>query len=147
MKHAFHFTLALGLLAFGCASEPDKKPDNKKAFLELKIQSPLVRTLSVDGDGNVADVISGSGAKGKLAAADLKALQDLAAKVEWAKLPADGFKTASGTPVDGGRIYDLTYSGSNLPKPVHSMDGAEKEDESFKKLRDTIETDVNKAAK
>jgi hypothetical protein len=150
MKHVFHSAvlISLALLALGCSSEPEKKPEAKKpTFLTLKIQSPLVRTITVDPDGSVADVISGSPAvKFKLSADGLKSLQDLAAKVEWAKIPGEGFKTDSGNPVKDGRVYDLTYGGVTPTRTVHSMDGAT-EDASFTKLRDAVELDANKAGK
>jgi hypothetical protein len=133
-------------VALGCSSEPEKKPEKKpeakKGFLELKIQSPALRVITVDPDGSIADILTPTRATGKLSAADLKTLQDLASAVEWDKIPAEGFKTADGKPAGGGRTYDLTYFMMSPAKTVHSMDGAA--EGNFGKLRDAIEVDANK---
>ena len=129
-------------VALGCSSAPEKKPEPKKGFLELRIQSPALRVITVDPDGSVADILTPTRAVGKLTPADLKTLQDLASAVEWDKIPAEGFKTADGKPAAGGRTYDLTYFMRSPSKTVHSMDGAD--EGSFGKLRDAIEVDANK---
>ena len=147
MRGVAHFTVALALAAaIGCSSTEEKKPEGKKPFLELKITPPATRTITVDSEGGIADVLSPSKVTGKLRPDDLKTLQALAASIEWAKIPNEGFKTADGKPVEGGRTYDLTYSGMTPPKLVHSMDGAA-EVTSFTRLRDTIEADANKIGK
>lgn len=142
MKRAF-FPLALAALALGCSSEPEKKPEGKKPFLELRIQSTKLRTISVTSDGGIADVLSGSPAlAGKLKPDEWKSLKELATSIDWSKLPLEGFKTPDGNRVAGGRSYDLTYSGTTPPRAVHSMDGAA-EVASFTRLRDRLELDAN----
>lgn len=129
-----------------CSSEPEKKPTPaSKALLELKL-APPPRTITIDQDGAISDVLSGTTsarAAGKLKPEDLKTLKEIAASVEWAKIPAEGFKTESGKPVEGGRTYALTYAGLSPARTVQSMDGAA-EVASFTKLRDTIELEANK---
>jgi len=152
MRHVRHFNperwrarhLVLVALAIqaGCSSEPEKKPSGTKPLLELKMQPPA-RTITVDSLGAISDVISPARASGKLAPDELKALKDLAGSIDWAALPAEGFKTADGKPVADGRSYDLTWSGTTPPRTIHSMDGAA-EIASFTKLRDRLEFDANK---
>lgn len=134
--------LAFSLAA--CSSEPEKKPAGppSKAFLELKL-SPPPRTITIEQDGAISDVLSGTTSArsaGKLKPEDLKTLKEMAASVEWAKIPNEGFKAEK--PVEGGRTYELTYAGPPS-RTVHSMDGAA-EVASFTKLRDTIELEANK---
>lgn len=154
MRSLPHFALAIAgvltLVAGGCSSEPEKKPvPATKSFLTLKIDATLKRTITIDTDGAISDVATSSGggpatvSAGKLKADDLKLLKEMAASVEWAKIPGDGFKTANGKPVEDGRVYELTYYATTPARTVHSMDGAA-EVASFTKLRDTIELDANK---
>jgi len=144
---AFQNSLVLALVLLGCSSEPEKKPaTGKKTFLELKIQSPAVRSITIDGDGGIADILSPLRVAGKLNPDDLKALKSIATSVEWDKIPVEGFTTAAGKPVEGGRTYDLTYGGLAAPRVVHSMDGAA-EVASFTRLREAIEIDANKIGK
>jgi hypothetical protein len=142
MRHLPHFVLVALAIQAGCSGEPEKKPTATKPLLELRMQPPA-RTITVDTMGAISDVISPNRASGKLAPDDLKALQGLAASIDWAKLPLEGFKTADGKPVEGGRSYTLVYSGTTPPRTVQSMDGAA-EVASFTKLRDTIELYANK---
>jgi hypothetical protein len=145
MKRAFHFGFVVALIVAGCGGE-EPKDDTNKTLLELKISTGVVRTITVTEGGAIAEVISPSKATGRLKPTELQELKGLASKVEWAKVPGEGFKTADGNPVAGGRSYDLTYNGITPPKTVHSMDGAT-EDANFKTLRDTIENDANKIGK
>ncbi len=139
---------ALALVLAGCGGEEKKPAVEEKPtgpIVVLDIQGAIPRTITVERDGTVKDVLKGTPSTGKLSAEDLKTLNDAGAKVEWAKLPVE-FKTEDGKPVKDGRTYQLTWGGTKPAKIVSSMDGA-KEDPNFAKFRDTIELLANKLVK
>jgi hypothetical protein len=139
--------LALVLAMAGCGGE-EKKPTEeapKGPIVKLDIQGAIPRTITIERDGTLNDVLKGTPSNGKLTPEDMKAVNDAGAKIDWAKMPLE-FKTADGKPVKDGRSYTLTWGGTKPARTVTSMDGAT-EDPAFAKFRDQVEILANKFVK
>lgn len=143
------FVLELALAGCGGEEKKPEAPKKKTPDVVLTITGGIApaaatsRTITIDPEGAITDQLKDVKLQGKVSPEDLKTLQDLIAKVDWAKLPIE-FKTADGKLVPDGRAYELLNKSLTPAKIIRSMDGAADENKDFAKLRDTIELVANK---